>query len=685
MPSVVFTSSSISPTNSERKRGSTVTASFYQSSGNLPGVGSTIQNIEILFSNITVYSKTSAGFSTSYFDVDLDLDSAGSQSHVIHSVSPSFINFTGGSITFTVTGGGSTTSNVLNVRTGSYITITINYTAASKSTGYLSTTSVAQGSAIGMTLNIYDSGYYHVVRWYRNADCQYSQSLNPGATNVSYTIPKSWPTGTANVWLETYIDAGHTQRVGEEAYSFSITVDPASVVPTAGTLTVELVQPSTVPSSWGVYVKGYSAAKLTLNGCSPGNGSSYKNILLSCGSQQQSTQNGTTFTTSALTETGAVTCKAKITNTYGNAASATDQTITVYDYFSPIFASVIAYRCTSNGTPSDSGAYISVTASVNIASVNSKNKLVTLQAQFAPVGSETWSTAQTIGNGSATVIGGSISGTSGYQVQVTAIDGLQNQSGTYSRTTVTALTSEHVIFCMDGGLNVSIGMQGTRQRAVQINGDWDIYHGSTKLNGTIPISRGGTNGTTATAALFNLINALSAVTPAASDRIPFLDADGNTAGYVTLTNLLTALGFSSGILPVAKGGTGANSAAGARSNLEITPANIGAAAKSHVHGANEISSGTLSTDRLPFKCAWGTTYVSGVSWTSVDYANGSGASSFSSAPTVIVSYGAAANVSSAYGVNALKTQSVTTTSFEVCMSGGSGSGSREVRWIAIGV
>lgn len=154
---------------------------------------------------------------------------------------------------------------------------------------------------------------------------------------------------------------------------------------------------------------------------------------------------------------------------------------------------------------------------------------------------------------------------------------------------------------------------------------------------------------------------------------------------MTLANLLTALGFSSGILPVAKGGTGANSAAGARNNLEITPANIGAAAKSHTHGANDISSGTLSTDRLPFKCAWGTTYVSGVSWTAVNYANGSGVSSFSSAPIVVVSYGSAANTSSAYGVNALKTQSITTTSFEVCMSGGSGSGSREVHWIAIGV
>lgn len=684
MPSVVFSSSSISPTNSERKRGNTVTASFYKSSGSFPGAGSSIQSVVVTFSNINVYAKVDAGFSTNYFEISLDLDSTGSQTQVAYGVSSSFLNFTGGSITFTVWGGSSATSNVLNVRESCTITITVNYSAASKSTGYLSATSVAQGSAIGMTLNVFEDSYCHIVRWSRDSSHEQAQYLGEGISYTSMSIPTSWPTGTAYAQLETYTDDSYSSCVGSELYSFTITVNPASIVPTAGALSVALVQPSTVPADWGVYVKGYSAAKLTLSGSSPGSGSSYKNILLSCGSQQKSTQSETTFTTEALTETGALTCKAKVTNAYGNAASATDVTITVYDYFSPIFASLAAYRCTSNGTPSDAGAYISVTASVTIASVNGKNSLITLQAQYAPAGSDTWSTAQVITNGSATVIGGSISGTDSYQVRVTAIDGLQDQSGKYSQTTVTALTSDHVIFCMDGGLNVSIGMQGTRQRAVQISGDWDIYHGATKLNGTVPISRGGTNGTTAAAALYNLINALSALTPVAGDRIPFMDADGNTAGYVTLANLLTALGFSGGILPLSKGGTGSSTAAGVRSNLGITPANIGAAAESHEHSGGDITTGQIDSARLPFKCAWGTMYVSGVSWSTVYYANGSGASSFSSTPVVVVSYGDATNVSSAYGVNALKTQAVSTSSFQVCMSGGSGSGSREVRWIAIG-
>lgn len=69
-------------------------------------------------------------------------------------------------------------------------------------------------------------------------------------------------------------------------------------------------------------------------------------------------------------------------------------------------------------------------------------------------------------------------------------------------------------------------------------------------------------------------------------------------------------------VPVANGGTGATTAAAARTNLGITAANIGAAPTSHYHDASNINAGTLSTDRLPvvpiIKGGTGATTVAGI-------------------------------------------------------------------------
>lgn len=65
----------------------------------------------------------------------------------------------------------------------------------------------------------------------------------------------------------------------------------------------------------------------------------------------------------------------------------------------------------------------------------------------------------------------------------------------------------------------------------------------------------------------------------------------------TSDNLANAI--NSEVVPVANGGTGATSAANARTNLGITTENIGAAAEDHKHSAADVTSGTMSVSRLP--------------------------------------------------------------------------------------
>ena len=66
------------------------------------------------------------------------------------------------------------------------------------------------------------------------------------------------------------------------------------------------------------------------------------------------------------------------------------------------------------------------------------------------------------------------------------------------------------------------------------------------------------------------------------------------AAFAAISHTHAAGDVTSGTLAVARGGTGAGTAADARTSLEITPSNIGAAASSHVHKASDITSEQLA-------------------------------------------------------------------------------------------
>ncbi len=102
------------------------------------------------------------------------------------------------------------------------------------------------------------------------------------------------------------------------------------------------------------------------------------------------------------------------------------------------------------------------------------------------------------------------------------------------------------------------------------------------IYGTVPVASGGTGGATVAEARNNLGLGNT------DGALPI--ANGGT-GCTTLADAkkLFSVADDTGVIPVSSGGTGAKTAADARTNLGITPANIGAATSSHKHSTNDIA------------------------------------------------------------------------------------------------
>ena len=576
------------------------------------------------------------------------------------------------------------------------------------------TSSVEAGGTSTVTfINPYLSNVYHVVDWRFGTKVK-STTTAVGASSTSYTIPLSWLTvipsatsGTATVSVTTYSYGG--QELGTDTYSFTITA-PSSAVPTLSLAATRIN--NSVPSSWGIYVQGQSGVTITATAAGY-QGSAISSYTISGGTT--GTQSSNVFTISTIYSSGTITYTVKVTDSRGRTATASTS-ISVVAYSAPAFSATDAFRCVAAGTASDTGTYISAKATGTFSSVSNKNSM-TLKVQYALSTSGAYSTAVTLTNGTASIIGnGSIDINYSFKVKFT----LSDQFNTIEKV-LNVGTAAFTVFFRQGGNGVAIGKVSERANAVEINPDWDIYHGSTKLNGTVPISRGGTGGTTAAAARSNLgavnkagdtmtgnLNIQGSLYPSmllkptqsgqtnqtvfegsyvgASSFAAWEDSTGNnrrmlevrTKAYAaSLDNAVMVRVCDGGtwgnyrvyhegmetVIPLSKGGTGGTSAATARSK-------IGA------NNASNLTTGTLPAARLPFKIQYGQTTVTGVSWTTVSLTAG-----FTATPTIIVSY--AGNPSSS-GIAVLKTGSESTTSFQVCMAGSSGSGSRKVNWIAIG-
>lgn len=617
------------------------------------------------------------------------------------------------------------------------VSITIDYDeGASKPTTSAST--VALGSAITINTNRASSAQTHTIR-YAFGGASDTIATNVGAS-TSWTPPASLASqipsdvsGVCTIYCDTYYNGALT---GTKSCTITLGV-PSSTVPTVQSVTAQ-EGASDIPQGITAYIQNFSKPVVTIvaRGVYGSTPTQYRATL------DGRTYTGTTFTTSndidytaqftasaPLAASGSVEISVTVTDTRGRVSQAGTATITALAYSKPTITSFSAERCNDTGTEAQTdGTHVRINLSARASSLNDgtadQNAILTCAIQHRLKGASSWTTDDQLSpvdftvsetNRLLTASGAVFQDVTSYEIRIVFADKF------YQVEQQAEIGTKVVImdFLRDGN-GVAFGKVAEESGVVEFN--WPL-----KMLEPLGIADGGTGADNATDAL-NTLGALKRTTDtftgeltiantgsvsqmhmtpqqAASGRLGFARIDAAANGYFGFyafsgegigtyralwvnnpayqTSLDNALylrtneggaatnykvfhsGMANGV-PVSSGGTGATTAADARANLGA-------------NDASNITTGTLDMDRMPVKIAHGHGTVGGTSETALEINYSS--IGFDEVPHISVTYSKeGANVSGDNGIP--KVYEKTTAGAKVILSG---SGTREIDWIAIGV
>lgn len=596
------------------------------------------------------------------------------------------------------------------------VSITIEYEeGASRPT--TSAPSVALGSGVTISTNRASESQTHTLKYVFG---DVSDTIATDVWNVvrwkppeslAAQIPNT-SSGVCTIICETYYNSTLT---GTETCQITLTVpDTAAFRPTITAITHE--DSVTLPSGITGYVQGVSRPEVTITaaGAQGSTITAYRSVL------DGATYTAASFTASrALSASGDLTLNVTVTDSRGRTATASE-TLTVKAYSRPAITAFSAERCNTDGSAAQrDGSRARITAAGSVSGLDGQNSIA-CRIMYKLKSASVWSVGDTV-----TVSGYAVSQTDMLLSQT--FDPLQSYDMKLvladafgSAETLAEIGTKTVIMDFKAdGTGIAFGKVAETSNVAEFG--WPL-----KLSAPLGVDQGGTGADSASGAaaslglLKNTTDTLTGaltvtstgataqihMTPqrASSGRLGYMRIDAAANGYFGLyafsgadignyralwlntpayqANLDNALylrtneggsatnyrvfhaGMASGV-PVNKGGTGATTAAAARTNLGT-------------NDAGNITAGTLGMARLPFRIAHGQATITGAQWASVTFESGL----FTAAPTVVVSY---ADDAATSGIAPLKTRNETATGFELCMAASSGSGDRKVNWIAVGV
>lgn len=247
---------------------------------------------------------------------------------------------------------------------------------------------------LGKTITIYmnkKANFKHTVRYvWGNAsgtiatnvvdNCQWTMPLS-----LANQIPSS-TSGYGIIYVDTY---NGSTKIGTKSCRFDATV-PASVKPTISSAGVTIDNSAnSVIAKWGLYVAGYSKAKITA-AASGSYGSSVSSFTISGGYSATKSGSSLSYTGGKFTSSGSKTFNVVAKDSRGRSSGTKAAgTITVYAYSNPSITALSIQRSSSNAKK------IIVRANWSFSSVNGKNS-ATATLYYKRSTSSGWTTYGTI-------------------------------------------------------------------------------------------------------------------------------------------------------------------------------------------------------------------------------------------------------------------------------------------------
>lgn len=578
----------------------------------------------------------------------------------------------------------------------------------------VSTASASLGSALTISTNRSNKAATHTLSYrFGNASGLIGSDVGDA---VSWTPPLSLaseiPRATSGVCTITCNSFINGKMTGSRTCTVTLTV-PSTVAPSISSVTLQDTN-ETVAAQIGAYVKSLStlSVAITAEGVYGSSISSYRTTL-----------DGATYTAASFTAgkklsaAGDMTLTVNVTDSRGRTATYTS-TVQVLDYAIPSIRRFSVERCNADGSSAQvDGTKARFSFQGSVSPLNNKNSFSCV-VYYKLKNAEAWTQAYAVNAASYTLavsnqlLSQTYDALSSYDVKIRLADHFQE-----AEQAVSIGTKGVILDFLADGTGIGIGKVAETPGAIECG--WPM-----KLTDPLSIAYGGTGATSAESALAALggvkkagdtmtgnLNISGYLYPSmlllptyndttnrtvfegsyagASSFAAWEDSTGNnrrmlevrTKAYQNSLDWAVLLrvcdagtwanyrvfhsGMPSGV-PVANGGTGATTAANARSNLGT-------------NNAGNITTGTLAMARLPFKVAYGSGSVAGNSALSINY-SGAG---FTAIPCVVVSYSTSSgNWSGDNG--ALKVHSKTTTGATIIV-GGNFNTARNIDWIAIGV